>query len=185
MLTSVTYRYLKLSVLHILFSPVMRVDRARSTRITWLNTINMHGATTKIRYQTIGGAGCLCLLGRRATLDSEGERSSRMLLPLCQSIFSRYALVWNFTQHRAVIPYRRFGTAYRSHLKSSRSYWTSWPLKELTVAIRGTVADELPSVSSAETKCCRRVVNRCVTMPGNTEEGILIQSCSVYISIYT
>ena len=58
MLTSVTYRYLKLSVLwlHILFSPVLRVDRAlcrfnlHSARSTHkgLDTINMHGATMKI-----------------------------------------------------------------------------------------------------------------------------------------
>jgi hypothetical protein len=38
------YRYLKLSVLwlHILFSPVMRVDRPRSTRITGLNYYNFN-----------------------------------------------------------------------------------------------------------------------------------------------
>jgi len=94
-----------------------------------------------------------------------------MLLPLCQSISSRSSLDWDFTQHRVVIPYRRFGTAYRSYLKGSRSYWTSWPLKELTVAIRGTVTEGLPSAYSAETKCFRRVVSRCVTMLDNNEKG--------------
>jgi hypothetical protein len=55
---SVTYRYLKLSVLwlHILFSPAMRVNRALCRLNLYsarsihkgLDTINMHGATVKI-----------------------------------------------------------------------------------------------------------------------------------------
>jgi len=36
------------------------------------------------------------------------------------------ALFWDITQHRVEIPYRRFGTTYRSHLQGSR---TLWPLK--------------------------------------------------------
>jgi hypothetical protein len=38
--------------------------------------------------------------------------------------------------------------------------------------MRGTVAEGLPSVSSAETKC-RLAVSRRVTMCDNTEEGLL------------
>jgi hypothetical protein len=34
---------------------------------------------------------------------------------------SRYALFWGITQRRMVILYRRFGTAYPSHLQDSRS----------------------------------------------------------------
>jgi hypothetical protein len=33
----------------------------------------------------------------------------------------RSALLWDITQRRVVIVYRRFGTAYRSHLQGSRS----------------------------------------------------------------
>jgi len=43
------------------------------------------------------------------------------------------ALFWDFTQRRMVIPYRRFGTTYRSHPQGSRRptrlTWTSWPSK--------------------------------------------------------
>jgi hypothetical protein len=51
----------------------------------------------------------------------------KLVLPL------RSALLWDITQRRVVILYRRVGTTYRSHLKGSRSpffsSWTSWPLK--------------------------------------------------------
>ena len=44
----------------------------------------------------------------------------------------RSALFWNFTQYRMVVPYRRFGTAYHTHLRASSSprknSWTG-PLK--------------------------------------------------------
>ena len=33
----------------------------------------------------------------------------------------RCPLLWHFTERRAVIPYRRFGTAYRPHLQGSKS----------------------------------------------------------------
>jgi hypothetical protein len=36
-----------------------------------------------------------------------------------REIFLRFS--WNITQRTMVIPYRRFGTSYRSHSKSSRN----------------------------------------------------------------
>ena len=45
----------------------------------------------------------------------------------------RSALYWNFTQHRVVIPYQRFGTTYQFHLQGLRRRthfsYTSWPSK--------------------------------------------------------
>ena len=35
----------------------------------------------------------------------------------------RSALVWDITQRRVVIPYRRFGATYQSHLQESRSHF--------------------------------------------------------------
>jgi len=36
-------------------------------------------------------------------------------------LLTRFALFWVFMQRRVVVPYRRFGTAYRSHLQESSS----------------------------------------------------------------
>ena len=46
-------------------------------------------------------------------------------------MYMRSALFWVITQHRVVIPYRRFGTTYRSHLQGSRNprRKSSWNLK--------------------------------------------------------
>ena len=46
-------------------------------------------------------------------------------------MYMRSALFWLITQHRVAIPYRRFGTAYRSHLQGSRNprRKSSWNLK--------------------------------------------------------
>jgi len=33
----------------------------------------------------------------------------------------RSALLWDIMQHRVVIPYRHFGTAYQTHLQGSRN----------------------------------------------------------------
>jgi len=40
----------------------------------------------------------------------------------------RTAFVWTIRQRAVVIPYRRFGTAYRSHLQGQESYFSSWIL---------------------------------------------------------
>jgi hypothetical protein len=60
------------------------------------------------------------------------ERTSALRLHV-HCIAPRSALCWGVTQRRMVILYRRFGTAYWSHLQVPRSAilddWTSWPLK--------------------------------------------------------
>jgi len=53
---------------------------------------------------------CICQL---YDLDHSGSHS--------ECICIRFALLWDFTQRRAVILYRRFGTTYRSHLQVSRN----------------------------------------------------------------
>jgi hypothetical protein len=35
------------------------------------------------------------------------------------TLYLRSAFLWNFTQRKVVLPYRRFGTTYRSHLQES------------------------------------------------------------------
>ena len=51
----------------------------------------------------------------------------------------RPALFWYFTQRRMVVCYRRFGTAYQSHLQwSSSPFLDCWTLEEGTDRLRAT-----------------------------------------------
>jgi hypothetical protein len=53
----------------------------------------------------------------------------------------KYVLFWNM-QRRVVIPYRRFGTAYRPNFQGSRSHWNNLPCvisqKRAYIVIRKT-----------------------------------------------
>jgi hypothetical protein len=52
---------------------------------------------------------------------------------------------WNFTQRRMVIPYRRFGTTYRSHLRVSSSLSSDClTLEDGTDTFSRNICTELP-----------------------------------------
>jgi hypothetical protein len=56
----------------------------------------------------------------------------------------RSALFWDITQRRAVIPYRCFGTTYRSHLQELRNPRRELPLEVGTDWLSRNVGTQLP-----------------------------------------
>ena len=70
----------------------------------------------------------------------------------------RSALSWDFTQERMAIPYRRFGTTYRSHLQGSSSprrvRITDIPLKNILAPDTGKCAGYIPEQWNQSVMVC-------------------------------
>jgi hypothetical protein len=84
------------------------------------------------------------------------------------AMLMRSALFWDITQRRVVIPYRRLGTTYRSHLQGSRSpsriasSRNSWPFKMEPIRRTETSVKDNHSTLRNTSEECRSNNNKCL-----------------------